>query len=65
MDELKKNTHGGPNRGQGRKVIGIDRGGVVPVPVSLFRYQVEWLSRKKNKSAAIRDLIDAAMEIEP
>lgn len=57
-----KTKRGGPNRNQGRKVVGADRGGVVPVPVSIFRDQAEWLSRKKNKSAIIRDLIDEAMK---
>lgn len=57
----EKKQRGGAGRGQGRKVVGADRGGVVPVPVSLFRDQAEWLSRKKNKSAVIRDLIDEAM----
>lgn len=48
--------------GQGRKPLGQDRGGLVPIPLQVFGDQAEWLRGKGNRSALIRIAIDEMRE---
>jgi hypothetical protein len=53
---------GGPGRNQGRKKIGVDRGGLVSVQVNIFTDQAEWLKLQgTNRQELIRDAIDSIM----
>ena len=44
--------------GQGRKPLGQDRGGLVPLLVNVFEDQKEWLASLPNQQEAVRDAID-------
>lgn len=44
--------------GQGRKPLGADRGGLVPLLVNIYADQKEWLASLPNQQEAVRDAID-------
>jgi len=54
---------GGSGRNQGRKKIGVDRGGLVSVQVNIFTDQAEWLKLQgTNRQELIRYAIDVIMK---
>lgn len=58
---MPKKKTGGPGRNQGRKPLGIDRGGLVLVPVSIYADQKARLNGL-NVSATIRKALDLYMQ---
>jgi len=63
---VKKPTgQGGPNRGQGRKKIGEDRGGLTPVLVQVYADQAVRLRRDGDQSEAVRVALDMLYSSRP
>lgn len=54
---------GGPNRNQGRKKTGADRGGLVPVYLKIFADQAERLKEEGQQSLLVRMALDNLFDV--